>query len=327
MDINLKPNHDAPMWNETRWAGCYNPKQGVGLYLHAGRLRGNLDWWWAQTIIYLPGDRVAVERSWVRNAVADGVKTASLDHRVREKGWTAQFDGIVELTTTAELARSPRGCSAPSVPASFNITADDSRPWWDMYAGKPVFKEGDCGTHLEQPGNGKGTLQVGNETYSLDGITYYDHSSGIRDWTKSNSHNFAQILMPDYTIHAVTVYHEPGVAHVHFGVVAPKEGKQLKIIQSTMPQYTDVFSSHEKFDWILQTEGAQPQTFRVEVEHTFPMTITSENDNINGTFWDAPGDPIFFSELQVKVTAPDGSVGYGHIERTNRRSHILPRKI
>lgn len=323
MDLNFKANHNVPMWNETRWGGCYNPEQGVGLYLHAGRLRSNLGWWWAQTVIYLPDDRIAVERSWVRNVIEDGVKTASLDLRVTNEGWTAHFDGIVELTTTAALAHAPRGCSAPSIPASFAITSEGSRPWWDMYAGQPVFKEGEHGTHLEQPGHGKGTLQVGNEHYLLDGVTYYDHSSGIRDWSKSNSHNFAQILMPDYTIHAVTVYAKPNVAHVHFGVFSFKEGKQLKIIQSSMPQLTDVFGTHEQYDWVLQTEGEKPQTFRVEVLHTFPMTITSENDNINGTYWDAPGDPIFFSECQVKVTAPDGAVGYGHIERTNRRSCVL----
>ena len=78
MDINRKANHDIPMWSETRWCGCYNPEQGVGLFLHAGRLRNNLDWWWAQTAIYLPGERVAVERSWVKNPDEIGVKTAEL---------------------------------------------------------------------------------------------------------------------------------------------------------------------------------------------------------------------------------------------------------
>ncbi|MBU1054701.1 MAG: hypothetical protein KKC46_12885 [Proteobacteria bacterium] len=323
MDINFKAKHEVPMWNETRWGGCYNPKQGVGLYLHAGRLRGNLDWWWAQTIIYMPDDRIAVERSWVRNLVEDGVKTSSLDLRVRNKGWSAHYDGIVELTTTVALSKAPRGCIAPSIPARFNITADDSRPWWDMYAGMPAFKEGESGTHLEQPGQGKGTLQVGNESYLLDGVTYYDHSSGIRDWTKSHSHNFAHIVMPDYTIHAVTVYATPTKAHAHFGVFSPIKGKPLKIIQSTMPKLNDVFSMHDQYDWILQAEGDKPKTFRVEVMHTFPMTITNENDNINGFYWDAPGDPMFFTECQVKVTAPDGAVGYGHIERTNRRSCVL----
>jgi hypothetical protein len=51
MDINRQPNHDAAMWSETRWNGCFNPEQGVGLFLHAGRLRNNLHWWWAQTAV------------------------------------------------------------------------------------------------------------------------------------------------------------------------------------------------------------------------------------------------------------------------------------
>jgi hypothetical protein len=39
-----------------------------------------------------------------------------------------------------------------------------------------------------------------------------------------------------------------------------------------------------------------------------------------GTDWDLPVDPLFLSECQVKVTDPDGAIGYGHIERSTRRS-------
>jgi hypothetical protein len=67
-------------------------------------------------------------------------------------------------------------------------------------------------------------------------------------------------------------------------------------------------------------DGHGEPTFQVEVFHTFPATITFDNDNINGCAWDAEGDPLFLTECQVAVTAPDGSVGYGHIERSNRRS-------
>ena len=85
MDINRVAQKDVPLWNETRWAGCFNPDAGVGLFIHVGRLRGNLDWWWAQTVIFLPGDRIAVERSWVKNPDKFGVKTASLELRMERK--------------------------------------------------------------------------------------------------------------------------------------------------------------------------------------------------------------------------------------------------
>jgi hypothetical protein len=319
MDINCKAKHDVPMWSETRWAGCYNPEQSVGLFLHAGRLRGNVDWWWAQTAIYLPGGRVAVDRSWVRNPDDIGVKTANLDLRAEQQGWSACFDGIVELTTTEALGKAPRGSSAPSVQAKFEVTADGSRPLWNMYeglSGKQDFAD----MHVEQMGRCKGTLQIGNENYRLDGHTYYDHSSGVRDWTHFHSHHFGLIAMPDYTIHMIGIYTSPTEARDAIGVWFTKDGKKLKLEHSMMPRMADVAATPQQFDWVLKAEGGESLKYRVEVLHNFPMTITFDNDNINGIAWDAVGDPLFFTECQVRVTAPDGTVGYGHVERSNRRS-------
>ncbi|MDY0013947.1 MAG: hypothetical protein RBS40_13765 [Rhodocyclaceae bacterium] len=321
MDINCQPNHDLPMWSETRWAGCFNPDQGVGLYLHAGRLRGKLDWWWAQTAIYLPGGRVAVDRSWVRHPADTGVNTPNLDLRVADVGWSARFDGIVELSSSAALARAPGGNSAPSVPARFEVTADGSRPWWDMFA--LVTTKQDFGDmHVEQMGRCQGSLQVGDEQFRLDGISYYDHSSGVRDWTHFHSHHFALIAMPDYTLHLGQTYTSPTEARKGGGVWFTQDGTQRRISRSEMPRISDVLGNPTEFDWLIKVEG-QEMIYRVGVLHTFPSTITFDNDNINGIDWLIPGDPLYPIECQVRVTAPDGAVGYGHIERSTRRSCLV----
>jgi hypothetical protein len=318
MDLNRKPNHDVAMWSETRWNGCFNPDQGVGLFLHAGRLRNNLDWWWAQTAVYLPGGRVAVERSWVRNPHEFGVNTASLNVRVEAQGWSAHFDGIGELTTTEALSKAPRGSSAPSIPITFDLSADTSRPWWDMLAGLTTAQDfGDM--HVEQVGQSTGSLHVGDEHYRLDGVSYYDHSSGVRDWTNQHSHHFAMIAMPTYTIHAGQVYLSPTEERRGGGVWFAQDGAMKRVSRSEMPRQASVLGAPTEFDWLLKVEG-QERIFRVEVLHNFPATITHDNDNINGTDWDLPGDPLFLSECQVKVTDPDGAIGYGHIERSTRRS-------
>jgi hypothetical protein len=318
MDLNRQPRHDIAMWSETRWNGCFNPEEGVGLFLHAGRLRNNLDWWWAQTAVYLPGGLVAVERSWVRDPQNVGVKTASLEVLVEPPGWSASFNGIAEMTTTEALGRAPRGSSAPSVPVRFDVVADASRPWWDMLAGLTATQDfGDM--HVEQVGTSTGSLHVGDEHYRLDGVSYYDHSSGVRDWTHQHSHHFAMIAMPTYTLHAGQVYLSPPEERRGGGVWFTENGAMRRVSRSEMPRQADVFGSPRTFDWLLKVEG-QEMIYRVEVLHSFPATITFHNDNINGADWDSPGDPLFLSECQVRVTAPDGEIGYGHIERSNRRS-------
>lgn len=323
MDVNLSPQHDVPMWNETRWGGCYNPEQGVGLFLHAGRLRGHLDWWWAQTAIYLPGSRVAVERSWIRNASEAGVKTASLDLRAEQEGWSARFDGIVELTTTESLGKAPRGAGAPSLLASFDVIADGSRPWWDMNAWLAV-KQDFAGVHVEQMGKSRGVLRVGDEEYRLDGISYYDHSTGVRDWTHFHSHHFGLIALPDATIHLIGIHSSPNESRAPIGVWFSADGRARKIVSSTMPRLADVLGTPRVFDWHVGLEDGERVTLHVEVLHGFPMTVTPDNDNINGIAWDAAaGDPLFMVECQAKVTLANGVAGYGHVERSNRRSCLL----
>src|SRR5436190_1559117 len=54
IDRNVEPQHGVPLWSETRWNGCWNGDDGVGIYLHAGRYRHDLDIWWAQVVAYLP---------------------------------------------------------------------------------------------------------------------------------------------------------------------------------------------------------------------------------------------------------------------------------
>lgn len=321
MDLNRTPEHGVPKWSETRWGGCFNPEQGVGLYLHAGRLRGELEWWWAQTAIYLPDGRVAVERSWVHRPDPVGVATPSLDLRMRESGWSARFDGIVEDTTTEALGRGPRGASAPSVPATFDIIAEGTRPWWDMFAGRVSAQDfGDM--HVEQLGQSTGELRIGGQSFRLDGVSYFDHSSGPRDWTHFHSHNFAMVAMPDHTLHAGRLFNAPGQGRKGGGVWFTADGQVLRIVGSEMPPALDVLGAPQLFDWVIVVKGLGELTYRVEVLHTFSLTITDNNDNINGCDWDVPGDPLYMTECQVKVTAPDGSIGYGHIERSVRRSSL-----
>jgi hypothetical protein len=161
----------------------------------------------------------------------------------------------------------------------------------------------------------------GDEQYRLDGVSYYDHSSGPRDWTNQHSHHFAMVAMPTYTLHAGQVYLSPTEERRGGGVWFTEDGTMKRVSRSGMPRQASVYGAPQQFEWLLKVEG-QELVYTVDVLHTFPATITFDNDNINGTDWEAPGDPLFLSECQVRVTAPDGAIGYGHIERSNRRSSL-----
>lgn len=66
----------VPLWSETRWNTVWNMDAGVGLYLHLGRFRRDLDYWWAQVVAYLPDSELCVTRLWGRNEPDAGVGIA-----------------------------------------------------------------------------------------------------------------------------------------------------------------------------------------------------------------------------------------------------------
>jgi hypothetical protein len=66
VERNVATDHETKNWSETRWLGSWNPDEGVGFYLHAGRFRHDVDLWWVQSVVYLPEGKLAVDRSWGR---------------------------------------------------------------------------------------------------------------------------------------------------------------------------------------------------------------------------------------------------------------------
>jgi hypothetical protein len=188
MDRNASPQYEVTNWNETRWNGCWNSEQGVGIYIHAGRYRHDLDVWWVQVAAYLPGGELVVDRFWGPNRSEAGIKVGCLDLEIIEDGWEARFDGAGQLTTTAALARAPRGSSAPFRRLRFDVTASAAAPQWDMYAHTTERLDFSAATHVQQGFTTSGSLRVGvpdEDEYRLDGVGFKDHSSGPREPRRS----------------------------------------------------------------------------------------------------------------------------------------------
>src|SRR5581483_9402544 len=111
LDQVSTPNRDTPRWSETGWLGSWNPDTQVGLFVHVGRCQQDLDLWWAQTVAFLPGGRLAVDRSHGRAAGPNTIATGNLTIRIDEPGrrWSCDYDGAAELTDSATLARQLAG--------------------------------------------------------------------------------------------------------------------------------------------------------------------------------------------------------------------------
>ena len=73
---------------------------------------------------------------------------------------------------------------------------------------------------------------------------------------------------------------------------------------------------------VVTSEAGVELPLQLEVLGCLPITINNANDNLNGLDWEGESDPVFFAESPVRVTLPDGGVGYGHLERSVRRQLV-----
>jgi hypothetical protein len=53
--------------------------------------------------------------------------------------------------------------------------------------------------------------------------------------------------------------------------------------------------------------------------------MTDRNDNLNGIGWELDDDTLILTECVARITASDGSVGYGQVERSVRRKDFAAR--
>jgi hypothetical protein len=322
MDRNVTAKHDVPLWNETRWNGCWNAEEGVGIYLHAGRFRHELDLWWAQVIAYLPDQQLCVQRVWGRNGSDAGVRLAGLDLQIAEDGWTCSFDGVGELTDTDAMAEGVRGASAPSRSLRFELQARAVTEVWDQDAGREGAERplhaGD--THIQQGFETTGTLRVGAESYALDGIGFKDHSSGRRDFGPWRSHRFLMIVGPEWTAHLIAMAAPDGTDLPPIGAFIRRDGRHDTITRFELPDLEDARGGPVAGDLVFETGSGEAFAFAYELVHAAPLSITEDNDNMNGVNWEIDGDPVVLIEGKARLTAPDGTVLHCFHERSMRRS-------
>jgi hypothetical protein len=325
MQRNIPVRTDVKHWSETRWLGCWNADDGVGLFLHAGRFRHDVELWWVQTAVYLPDGRLAVDRSWGRAPDDRGVVTSVFELLVEKPSEliASRFDGAMEVVTARQLAEHPRGSGGNSVPVRWELDAQAVREPWDMYAHLTHEQEWARGGHTQQQHRVRGQLTVGPDTYSLDGPGFDDHSHGAREWTGFGSHIFFNVPFEDFGLHAFAIQTPDGMPAVVSGAITRAGAEPDPVTHLSAPLLVDVLGAPRELRASVTTRSGARLDLGIELLHVLPITITeTQNDNINGIDWEVPGDPLFLTEGAARYTTADGHVGYGHLERSARRSRF-----
>jgi hypothetical protein len=331
------PDPADPDWSETHFWSVWNAEAGVGLFIHVGTDTEDKSLWWAQVFAYLPGDLVVADRSWGRSLDRKGPTTGNFKARCTEplRRWRLQFDGAGELVSRTEMATRLVG-AGPAVPMSFDLELTATMPVWDLY--KAVEIQGtDIGSvHHEQVLTGAGRLRVGGPAggeWSLAGCAFRDHSYGSRDVGPFGGDHLLGVYFPasGRSLQALSFWDKDGkilfrTASIHQGdqieVIPQMEMSGLELGTSKPTSLYDLTGNPRTFEMRLQT-NAGPVTAKGEVLHVINISLIDKNTNVNGSVINIPGDHLLLAESQVKMTWPDGDVGYGFFERCYKKSLLL----
>jgi hypothetical protein len=317
------PANPDPLWNETRFYSLWSPESEVGMFLHAGRLRGHIDHWWSQIAVWLPGGDVAVDRPWGRDNEPRGVATENFRWLSVEPGTRMEchYDGVCERTTPAKLATGVRGSSAPSVPIRWSFTAEAHTPLWDLHGDVAHGPDWAGNGHTEQSFAIEGTITIDGEELPLRGHAVDDHSNGVRDLSNFGGDDWYNVAMPKGAMHWMAIYDRDDNIQLEVGT-AHRGGAFERLAGGVFPELQSLTEHPRTWETTITTAGGQEVPLTVEALHLFLMTITDDNDNINGLDWDIDGDPTFFLESPLRLTLPNGDHAYGHLERSVRRSRV-----
>jgi hypothetical protein len=328
MDPNATPEYDVDRWNETRFFGYWSPTANIGMFVHAGRLRRDLDLWWSHLGVFLPDGTVAVDRQWCRNTEPRGLVNHNLRWVSVEpfEAFECSFDGVCEVTTTQALAAGVRGAASPSLPISWKFSARAHSPVWEVFKQKEADKSWAGNSHTQQTFETTGEITIDGQTHEFNGFAYNDHSIGVRDFRIFGGDDFLVAALPEGALHSVTVKanHDPSITRYNGRVFAGPDDAGIELSSGELPAQRDLVMADRELDLVATDIDGIQTTLHLDVLGVLPITINDANDNLNGLDWAGDSDAVFFAETAVRVTTEDGRVGYGHLERSVRRHLVDP---
>lgn len=321
---------DRPDWSETMYFHVWSPQDGVGFFVHTGRWPGDLDLWWAQTIALLPDGQLLVDRSWGRAVDDRGPATGNLRITCERplRRWRLRFDGAGEITTRAKMADGPIG-AGPAKAFSFDVELHAAAPVWDMHGALGVDNAviddlSWANFHHTQGFTATGTLAIEGQRWDINGVAHRDHSSGHRDVAELGGLHFFVFVFPDAgrvvnglvnwriggTVdHRVFTFQQDGVCETGSSVRVTG----LESYVTHEPKQLSVALDREAGEYRIDATWLQGYT----------LTFLAPNENLNGVDLRTEPDAVVVTQSTVRVTAPDGQIGYGVIERDYRPS-MLP---
>lgn len=304
----------TPEWSESLILMGYDPASEHAFYWHFSRMIDDSDTWEGIVVIYRPDGEVIIDRSLGKHGNnEDAASSGPCSFMVEEplKRWRARFVGEASRSTTRDAALGLVE-EDHSVRLRAEMVFDGSFPTFS--AGGAMDNQDWGDGHLEQGGRITGTIEIDDETISLDCQAFRDHTWGRRNYEALDRHAWCFGFFPSGRVFLVLeAWHDPD-EYAGFGFVVDGE-TMLPAKPVRTPPLDDPEGSPRKFTVDLESDLGE-MSVEVEMLHAMPFLMGIPLAMPLGTDWSNPRNTI--NVEGPTVVEWNGERGYGWIERTNR---------
>ena len=303
-------------WSENYCFDGYDPKTGVGFWLHLGRWHRNADLWREEVFLYLPDGTFCVHRAIGRRKESGGAFGPTLSLLCEKAGetWRMRFQGPARRTTPEELAGGELK-DAPLDYLELDVVFDATSAVWDF--GESVKDEVWASSHYEQTGSLRGTVTFAGETIAMDTHGFRDHSRGPRVQKSIAGHCWIHGQFPDGTGFALFDLRMRQGKELVQGVAMAAvfaDNRTFKATYSSLPYLTSIHNPPSSYAIRIESERGT-MNLEARVLRSLPLTVDSLNDSYYGVSVIAGVSTLVAWEQPTEFTW-NGRIGIGHTERT-----------
>jgi hypothetical protein len=310
-------------WSENFCLASFDPRLGIGVWLHIGRWRKDLEIWRETVVVTWPDGSVTGYRAFGNARGSEhGPGGANFAIRLLETGGTGDpwrsfgysFLGGVQRTASAAL----RGGLLPDGPRhrlSLELTFQSRSDIWDLHriGGSQDF----VGTgHIEQIGRVRGSIGFGETHYPFDALGNRDHSMGPRDTSSLGAHHWMQAYFDNGL--SVLVYDavlRGGTTPVVSEAVVFEGDRLFGATLNLTERICAVGDGFEEYGFSVDYEHGRLDIRTAGIQNAAYLSFTAPNDHYIGVY---PGGepPLTLMEQPSRFTLNGTIGGYGWMERT-----------
>lgn len=317
------PFPQLPNWSENYCLASFDPRLGIGLWLHIGRWRKDLELWRETVVVAWPDGTVSGYRAFGNALHSDrGPGGANFAIKLLDGGAPGDprrsfgyaFLGGVQRVESGALQQGLL-VDGPRHRLALDLTFTSHSDIWDLH--EAGSSQDFLGTgHIEQIGRVQGSIGFGDARYTFDAPGNRDHSMGPRDTASLGAHHWLQAYF-DNSI-SVLVYDAVlrGATQPVFCEAVVYEGDRLFKAKLTLTErIASVTDSGRDYGFKLAYANGVLDIRTAGIQNTAYLSFTYPNDHYIGVY-PAGAPPLTLLEQPTRFLLNGTTEGCGWMERT-----------